>query len=707
MSGNTQESIPDAPAQKSVTDWLMQVISRNETSESHGHDPGKNGNGSGLNGHAPGRNGHVLGPEEAHADTVFGKIENGNGSISVVDPPSQLANLQSSAADVTADDLCGPPAFGPVPRSFLDQISPDDLCWVPKAEPVLAAEPEFVKPAVEEPPFVSVQPQSVSPQVAAAVDEPPFVYVEPQPAPTPVTAAVDESQPVYSEPQAPAASVTAAEEPQPVAEIQAAVLAAPVVDASPVVTYPERQVAAFEPAPTAAEISAAEQLAQPEPPVTIAPRRRVTDVFDVFNIDEPTAAIAEVPASVQPEPPSMPTLMPAEVSVPAAAVQMPVAANPEPEIIPHPEPEILPRIEPVQIEPAPRAAADVFAVAETVVDLPPAAAPVLEVHANPEPATRVEAHAEVLAPAPLEAPVVAAAVHPTLEMPAIEAAPSMATEALAKAEVAVPEMPAIASAESAPAPEPQMQAEVLAPAPTPTATASAEISGGLAKIEREAPAKRARRGKRERAVTVADICRDWVLQEMMDREGPGIIGGAEPEEELEDSPEGEESEESASARGGVWAEGERKEMTEGTSESALALNDDASEIDGDPRNSAVRTLLHMGSMLPWLARESPAADSRNKQSIALTQEVRQEVAGMRLVQHEIRSTVHDHSLQLKRVEDQLTRVRETLVDDADETAELVTSVKSTTRTVQVVGISVCALLGFVLVMVMLLFLRAK
>jgi cell division protein FtsX len=59
------------------------------------------------------------------------------------------------------------------------------------------------------------------------------------------------------------------------------------------------------------------------------------------------------------------------------------------------------------------------------------------------------------------------------------------------------------------------------------------------------------------------------------------------------------------------------------------------------------------------------------------------------------------------VEDQLGRVRESLVAEAAGSQDLVTSVKSTTRTVQVVGIAVCALLGFVLVMVMLLFLHSR
>ena len=125
------------------------------------------------------------------------------------------------------------------------------------------------------------------------------------------------------------------------------------------------------------------------------------------------------------------------------------------------------------------------------------------------------------------------------------------------------------------------------------------------------------------------------------------------------------------------------------------------------RSSGVKSLLKLGSMLPWLARDVPAVGGKSPENTALAQEVRHEVAGMRVVQQEIRTTVHDHSLQLRRVEDQLGRVRESLVAEAAGSQDLVTSVKSTTRTVQVVGIAVCALLGFVLVMVMLLFLHSR
>jgi hypothetical protein len=122
---------------------------------------------------------------------------------------------------------------------------------------------------------------------------------------------------------------------------------------------------------------------------------------------------------------------------------------------------------------------------------------------------------------------------------------------------------------------------------------------------------------------------------------------------------------------------------------------------GNRNSSGMKALLRLGTLLPWLAREMEAG---NDQNAALTQEVRHEVSGMRLVQYEIRSTVHDHSLQLKRVEEQLTRVREAVTAEQSGTADLVESVKSTTKVVSMVGVGICvmlvAILGLVTFMVM-------
>ncbi len=174
------------------------------------------------------------------------------------------------------------------------------------------------------------------------------------------------------------------------------------------------------------------------------------------------------------------------------------------------------------------------------------------------------------------------------------------------------------------------------------------------------------------------------------------------------------------AHEGIWGNPGRLEVA-GQSESALAEQPEQSsalvasegtteveEARPAVQSSGVKALLKLGSMLPWLARDFPVVESVNKpQSNALTQEVRDEVAGMRLVQNEIRSTVHDHSLQLKRVEEQLSRVRETLVEEASETADLVDSVKTTNRAVTMFGVGVCLLLLFMLGMLVFLIMHNR
>jgi len=119
-------------------------------------------------------------------------------------------------------------------------------------------------------------------------------------------------------------------------------------------------------------------------------------------------------------------------------------------------------------------------------------------------------------------------------------------------------------------------------------------------------------------------------------------------------------------------------------------------------NAAWKTLLRLGAVLPWLARALPMLESgaSGEQGVGLVQEVRHEVAGIRLVQYEIKTAVQDHSLQLKRVEDQLARLRESMNSpDHDNLAE---TVQSTAQLVKWVGIGLGALLVVLLIMVAVL-----
>lgn len=127
------------------------------------------------------------------------------------------------------------------------------------------------------------------------------------------------------------------------------------------------------------------------------------------------------------------------------------------------------------------------------------------------------------------------------------------------------------------------------------------------------------------------------------------------------------------------------------------------EIEEGPEGwaNAWKGMMRLGSVLPWVARLAPLFEGGipNEQTLGAGQEVRHEVAGLRLVQYEIKTTIQDHSLQLKRLEDQLTRVRESVESDSSESAAVMDSMKSTVKLVRMVGIGVGALLLVLIVMV--------
>lgn len=127
-----------------------------------------------------------------------------------------------------------------------------------------------------------------------------------------------------------------------------------------------------------------------------------------------------------------------------------------------------------------------------------------------------------------------------------------------------------------------------------------------------------------------------------------------------------------------------------------------------------RTLIRLGSALPWLSRALPTieaglpnsegAGAANDQPAAagMPADVRQDVAGMRMVQYEIRTTVQDHSTHLKRLEDQLGRVREAVDSKASDDAELTASVNAAMRKLRIVGFVLGGLLLVLILLVALL-----
>ncbi|HTV05815.1 MAG TPA: hypothetical protein VME86_10650 [Acidobacteriaceae bacterium] len=125
--------------------------------------------------------------------------------------------------------------------------------------------------------------------------------------------------------------------------------------------------------------------------------------------------------------------------------------------------------------------------------------------------------------------------------------------------------------------------------------------------------------------------------------------------------------------------------------------------------AALKTLMQLGSVLPLAARMAPILDGTPGAELATggNQEVKQEVSGLRLLQYEIKTTVQDHSTQLKRLEEQLTRVQESVELDSTEKTTVMDSVKSTVKLVRVMGIGLGALLLVLILMVGMMLMHAK
>jgi len=130
---------------------------------------------------------------------------------------------------------------------------------------------------------------------------------------------------------------------------------------------------------------------------------------------------------------------------------------------------------------------------------------------------------------------------------------------------------------------------------------------------------------------------------------------------------------------------------------AQGENIDESSTPPEEWVSAWKALLRIGSVLPWMAKTLPAGETGFAADAGAPAEVRQDVAGLRLVQYEIRTTVQDHTLQLKRMDEQLGLIRESL-ESKSSGSDLVENVESMNKLVRIVG---AGLGGLVLVLILL------
>ncbi len=108
--------------------------------------------------------------------------------------------------------------------------------------------------------------------------------------------------------------------------------------------------------------------------------------------------------------------------------------------------------------------------------------------------------------------------------------------------------------------------------------------------------------------------------------------------------------------------------------------DDLKELAQDPM---WKTLLQFKGWLPFITRVLPLLDMASGHSqassstaIALSNDLKQGMSGLQKSQQDLRITLQDQTLQLKRFEDQVARMREATEKNSLEHSELVEDVKS-------------------------------
>ncbi len=112
-------------------------------------------------------------------------------------------------------------------------------------------------------------------------------------------------------------------------------------------------------------------------------------------------------------------------------------------------------------------------------------------------------------------------------------------------------------------------------------------------------------------------------------------------------------------------------------------------------NPMLKTLLQFRMLMPYL---SPmGAQEHDPAMTGLSTELRQSVGDLQLAQRDLRMTVQEQLVQMKRVEEEMHRTREATEKNAFESANLVEDMKSVysllKKTAGVLGVLVAALIG--------------
>ena len=522
----------------------------------------------------------------------------------------------------------------------------------PVVEPVAQAVVEpVVEPAIEaaSEPEVQVAPAVVAAPTVPAVPDP-FAGIDfgtgPVEAETaePIAAAVPEI--VAAPAEAEAAAAPEAVEPEVAAAEPEAVE----------VAY-ESQVVAQEPELVEAAAVAEGVTVMPEPVIEPEVAPEAEAVAPVAEPEVPTApAVAAMPAIVDPFAgidfgTEQVAAVEAPESIAIEAEPEVVAAAPEPEVVAA-APEIVTAPEPEVVEPE-----------------------VVAASAEPEVAPEAAPEPEVVA----AAPEVTEAIPEPVTEPVAVAEPATVEIASQSAEV-VPEAAAVAEAAQEPeAAEVPSEAEVVPEAEVATAATEAEAAPAA-----EAPVRSWSWMVPEAPPVMPEVAAraTQVTEAARDTEFKPVIAA-----------------EVSQPQGGVLQPGKAF---------AEAVTVPPGEAKPEDLSAAIKTLMQLGSVLPLASRMAPREGETVQEPVAVdTQEVKQEVSGLRLLQYEIKTTVQDQSMHLKRLEDQLARMRESAEMDSAESASAMDNMKSTAKMVRVMGIGLGVMLLVLILLIGMVLMHVK
>jgi hypothetical protein len=576
-------------------------------------------------------------------------------------PPTPVPGLA-----FTAEDLCGAPLFPLVNEvhAIYDEITADDLCFVPKK---LEPEPEFRRePEPELSRTTPVKRTTGSKLIEMSMSKS-SAYIEP-------------TEPGEAEPPALDLLREGADYTPPLVSAEATAAIAE--------SLRTKKVEPAQPMPD--EISPAELTRDPDYyQEKMQPHSVAVDEVDWIP-SEPEPTVIHVPEVIQAAADSAAAVEEWQVEPEVKATE-PVAVAAEPEVVEtvsEPAPQIVEAVPEVAAAPVQEPEPEVAHVAHAV----PATAAIVDPFAGVEFSSEPEVKA---------AEVVAAVAGPEVvsvprEPEALQAAP----EAVAAPEVVAAEPEVVAAPVMA---EPEVAAPVESKTePEPETVTVAEP---IAEIPVEA--------KPEviyEALATAEVATEGIPAAKAD----ALV--AEPMHEPESAGVSELPWMAVAAQHNpkdkTFSVDEFYRHQPGNQQPAKAVAEAVMPKTAEkPEDltAALKTLMQLGSVLPLAARMAPMleAEQNGEPAAGGSQEVKQEVSGLRLLQYEIKTTVQDHSMHLKRLEDQLTQVRESVEMDSAESATVMDSVKSTVKLVRVMGIGLGVMLMVLILMIGMMLVHAK